>query len=143
MSKTSTADCVQCNLNFVWLQQTLNNYALCDCRVHLTLKELIYTFSLVFTLECELFEWDCSSCYTVHPGLPDLVWVSGVALIAKFCVNIAFFRCRMHFSHIAAVTICKTATPIKQVIPHWWMPCHSTRDLLANSVSPQPFKSSQ
>ena len=102
MSKTSTADCVQCNLNFVWLQQTLNNYALCDCRVHLTLKELIYTFSLVFTLECELFEWDCSSCYTVHPGLPDLVWVSGVALIAKFCVNIAFWGCRMHFSHIAA-----------------------------------------
>ena len=27
---------------------------------------------------------------------------SGVALIAKFCVNIAFFGCRSRFSHIAA-----------------------------------------
>ena len=27
---------------------------------------------------------------------------TGVALIAKFCVNIAFFGCRTHFSHIAA-----------------------------------------
>ena len=74
---------------------------LCVTRVHLTLKELIYTFSLVFALECELSEWDCSSCYIVHPGLPDLIWVSGVALIAKFCVS-AFFRCCTHFSHIAA-----------------------------------------
>jgi len=24
---------------------------------------------------------------------------------------------------------------------HWWMPRHSTLDLLANSVSSQPFKS--
>ena len=27
---------------------------------------------------------------------------TGVALIANFCVNIAFFVCRTHFSHIAA-----------------------------------------
>ena len=26
---------------------------------------------------------------------------AGVTLIAKFCINIAFFRCHMHFSHIA------------------------------------------
>ena len=26
---------------------------------------------------------------------------SGVTLIAKFCINIAFFGCRTHFSHIA------------------------------------------
>ena len=33
---------------------------------------------------------------------PTLKLFPGVALIAKFCVNIAFFRCRTHFSHIAA-----------------------------------------
>ena len=27
---------------------------------------------------------------------------TGVALIAKFCVKIACFGCRMHFSHVAA-----------------------------------------
>ena len=67
---------------------------------------------------------------------------TGVTLIAKFCVNIAFFGCCTHFSQIA-VTVCKMTTPIKQVTLHWWMPRHSTLDLLANSVSSQPFKSSQ
>ena len=32
----------------------------------------------------------------------DLYQASGVMLMAKFCVNIAFFGCCMHFSHIAA-----------------------------------------
>ena len=30
------------------------------------------------------------------------ICMSGVALIENFCVNIAFFGCRTHFSHIAA-----------------------------------------
>ena len=32
---------------------------------------------------------------------------------------------------------------VKQDMPHWWMPRHSTLDLLANSVSSRPFKSNQ
>ena len=70
-----------------------------------------------------------------------MVHRAGVALIAKICVNIAFFGCRTHFSHIAASPYAKMTTPIKQVMAYWWMPRHSTLDLLANSVSSQPFKS--
>ena len=60
---------------------------------------------------------------------------AGVALIAKCCVNIAFFECRMHFSHFAASLYAKWQ--------HWWPPLHSTLDLPANWVSSQPCKSSQ
>ena len=30
-------------------------------------------------------------------------------------------------------------TPIQQVMAHWWLPCHSTLDLFANSVWSQPW----
>ena len=74
------------------------------------------------------------------------IYISGVVLIAKFCINIVFLGCCMHFSHITAsamIRVHKMTIPIKQVMPHWWMPHHSTLDLLANSVSSQLFKSSQ
>ena len=49
-------------------------------------------------------------CNAIHPEKIDLAGISrrkhkispGDALTAKFCVNIAFFGCRTHFSHIAA-----------------------------------------
>jgi len=47
---------------------------------------------------------------------------TGVALIAKFYVNIAFFGRCMHFSHIAALLYAKWP-PIKQDIPHWCRGC--------------------
>ena len=53
--------------------------------------------------------------------------------------SFAFFRCRMHFSRITASLYAKWQQ-IKQVMPYWWMPHHSTLDLLANLVSFQPFK---
>ena len=43
-----------------------------------------------------------SKCSTLSSIVVLLGVISGVALIAKFCVNIAFFGCCMHFSHIAA-----------------------------------------
>ena len=71
--------------------------------------------------------------------------------MTRFCVNIAF---------LGAVCILATSlhhrmqndwTSIQQVTAHWWLPRHSTLDLLANSVwsqlwlrtPPQHYKSSQ
>ena len=36
-------------------------------------------------------------------------------LIAELCINIAFLRCHMHFSHI---TVGKLTTTIKEVMAH-------------------------
>ena len=41
--------------------------------------------------------------YNINNNLYVEIYIyTGVALIAKSCVNSAFFRCRMHFSRIAA-----------------------------------------
>ena len=59
--------------------------------------------------------------------------------MTRFCVNIAF---------LGAVCILATSlhhrmqndwTSIQQVTAHWWLPRHSTLDLLANSVWSQPW----
>ena len=66
-------------------------------------------------------------------------FMTGVALIAKFCVNIAIS---------GAVRILATSprhhtqndwTSIQQVTAHWWLPRHSTLDRFANSVWSQPW----
>ena len=76
---------------------------------------------------------------------------SGVALIAKFCVNIAFWGA----IHILATSLCHHTqndwTPIQQVTAHWWLPRHSALDLFAKSMlsqwwlctPPRHYKSSQ
>ena len=56
------------------------------------------------------------------------------------CINIAFFRCHMHFSHIAASLYAKWQHQlIQQVMAHWWLLHHSALDLLADSLSSQPW----
>ena len=60
---------------------------------------------------------------------------SGVVLIAKFCINIVFFGCCMHFGHIAASLYAKWLNTDWTSYGSLWLPCHSTLDLLGNSVS--------
>ena len=59
----------------------------------------------------------------------------GVALIAKFCVNIAFF---LGAVHILATSLRHSTqndwTPVEQHMAHRWLPHHSALELLANSV---------
>ena len=50
----------------------------------------------------------------------------GIAHIAKFCLNITFWGCHTHFSHIAASQYAKWQHHlIQQVMAHWWLPRHS------------------
>ena len=61
-------------------------------------------------------------------------------LTAKCCINIAFFRCHKHFSHIAVSLYTKWQHQlIQQVMAHWWLLHHSALDLLADSLSSQPW----
>ena len=59
---------------------------------------------------------------------------TGVALIAKFCVSIAFLGA----VRILATSPCHHTqnhwTSVQHVTAHWWLPCHSTLDWFANSV---------
>ena len=70
--------------------------------------------------------------------LPVNLLSPGVALIAKFCVNIVFF---LGAVHILAASLRHSTqndwTPVEvleQVLAHRWLPHHSALDLLANSV---------
>ena len=76
-------------------------------------------------------------CVKVY-GECTCVHAERITLIAKFCVNIAFFRCGIHFSHIAASPYTKWSNTYTEVMAHWWLWHHSTLDLLANSVIIQP-----
>ena len=64
---------------------------------------------------------------------------TGVALIAKFCINIAFSGA----VRILAASLCHQTqndwTSIQQVTAHWWLQRHSTLDQFANSVWSQPW----
>ena len=68
-----------------------------------------------------------------------VVVITGVALIAKFCVNIAFLGA----VRILATSPCHHTqndwTSIHQVMDHWWLPRHSTLDQFAKSVWSQPW----
>ena len=64
--------------------------------------------------------WSALTCYSL----------SGVALIATFCINIAFSRCCTHFR---CITICKITEHWLNKL--WLLLCHWTLDLLANSMS--------
>ena len=56
---------------------------------------------------------------------------AGVVLIANFFVNIAFFMCRMHLSHI---TVIIHRTLIEQVMANWWLPRHWTIDVIDHDL---------
>ena len=61
-------------------------------------------------------------------------------LTAKCCINIAFFGCHKHFSHIAVSAYTKWQHQlIQQVMAHWWLLHHSALDLLADSLPSQPW----
>ena len=56
--------------------------------------------------------------------------------VCIFCVR-EHTECLCNYADVCSCVVCVC-------VPHWWMPPrHSTLDLLANSVSSQPFKSSQ
>ena len=60
-------------------------------------------------------------------------------ILCKYCI----FQVQYAFQQHCCITVCKITTLIKQIIAQWWLPCHSTLDLLANSASSQVYKSSQ
>ncbi len=59
-------------------------------------------------------------------------------ILRKYCI----FRVPYAFQPHRCITVRKMATPIKQVMPHWWMPCHSSLDLLSviSAVQVQSLK---
>ena len=57
-------------------------------------------------------------------------------MLRKCCI----FGCCTHFSHITVSPYAQWQHWLIQwVMPQWWMLCHSKLDLLANSLSTQPW----
>ena len=93
--------------------------------------------SVIFYAHCNLYTVYKVFCYWIlNDNLKtllilylnySLLLLTGVVLIAIFCVNIAF-SCAIH--HIAVPPYAKMTTLIQQVMAHWWLPHHSTLDYL-------------
>ena len=68
-----------------------------------------------------------------------LHYYSRVALIAKFCVNIAFSGAIRILAASPRHHTQNDWTSIQEVTAHWWLPCHSTLDRFANSMWSQQW----